>query len=192
MEGGSMNKSDSIAALAMALSKAQGQMGGAKKEVSNTFFKSKYADLASVWEAARLPLTNNGLAVIQLPGRDAQGHFVETVLTHSSGEWVSGIFYVTPLKDDPQGIMSATTYARRGALASILGIAPEDDDGEGAMGRPAQAVNRPASKPVKEGPSEEQQDKWINDHNAKVAASKVVQTKQDLRNMEIDNSDIPF
>jgi hypothetical protein len=186
-----MNKSESIAALAAALSKAQGQMGGAKKEVSNTFFKSKYADLASVWEAARLPLTNNGLAVIQLPGRDAQGHFVETVLTHSSGEWVSGIFYVTPLKDDPQGIMSATTYARRGALASILGIAPEDDDGEGAMGRPAQAVNRPATN-SKEGPSEEQQDKWINDHNAKVAASKVVQTRQDLRNMEIDNDEIPF
>jgi len=189
-----MNKSDSIAALAAALSKAQGQMGGAKKEVSNTFFKSKYADLASVWEAARIPLTNNGLAVIQLPGRDAQGHFVETVLTHSSGEWVSGIFYITPLKDDPQQIMSATTYARRGSLASILGIAPEneDDDGEGAMGRPAQVVIRPAPKPVKEGPSEEQQDKWINDHNARVAASKVVQTKQDLRNMEIDNSDIPF
>jgi len=189
-----MNKSDSIAALAAALAKAQGAMKGAVKDSANPFFKSKYADLASVWEAARLPLTNNGLAVIQLPGRDAQGHFVETVLTHSSGEWVSGIFYVTPLKDDPQGIMSATTYARRGSLASILGIAPEneDDDGEGAMGRPAQVVIRPASKPVKEGPSEEQQDKWINDHNARVAASKVVQTKQDLRNMEIDNTDIPF
>jgi hypothetical protein len=105
---------------------------------------------------------------------------------------VSGIFYITPLKDDPQQIMSATTYARRGALASILGIAPEDDDGEGAMGRPTQAVNWAAGKLVKEGPSEEQQDKWINDHNARVAASKVVQTKQDLRNMEIDNTDIPF
>jgi hypothetical protein len=188
-----MNKSESIAALAAALSKAQGQMGGAKKEVSNTFFKSKYADLASVWEAARLPLTNNGLAVIQLPGRDAQGHFVETVLTHSSGEWVSGIFYITPLKDDPQQIMSATTYARRGSLASILGIAPEneDDDGEGAMGRPTQAVNRPAAK-SKEGPSEEQQDKWINDHNAKVAASKVKLQKEDIVEFNKEGFEVPF
>ena len=60
-----MNQSESIAALAAALSKAQASITGALKDSANPFFKSKYADLASCWDACRKPLTDNGLAVIQ-------------------------------------------------------------------------------------------------------------------------------
>ena len=132
-----MTRSESIAALAAALSKAQSAMTGAKKDSVNPHFKSKYADLASVWDACREPLTKNGLSVIQLPGKDEVGYYVETVLAHSSGEFVSCKLHIVPIKDDPQGLGSSITYARKYALAAIAGIAPDDsdDDGEAAMGR---------------------------------------------------------
>ena len=132
-----MTRSDSIAALAAALSKAQATMTSAKKDSVNPHFKSKYADLASVWDACREPLTKNGLSVIQMPGKDETGYYVETVLAHSSGEFVSCKLHIVPIKDDPQGLGSSITYARKYALAAIAGIAPDDsdDDGEAAMGR---------------------------------------------------------
>mgnify|MGYP003672586164 CR=1 FL=1 len=58
-------QSDSIGALAAALSKAQADITGALKDSSNPFFKSKYADLASCWDACRKQLAANNLAVIQ-------------------------------------------------------------------------------------------------------------------------------
>ncbi len=128
-----MNKSESIAALAAALSKAQGEMKGAKKDSANPFFKSKYADLASVVEAIREPLTKNGLSYIQLTEPSEKEEVrVETVLMHGSGEWVSGITAVPVTKADAQGYGSAMTYARRYGLQSICGIPAEDDDGNAA------------------------------------------------------------
>ena len=132
-----MTRSDSIAGLAAALSKAQAAMGAAKKDSTNPHFKSRYADLASIWDAYREPLTKNGLAVVQLPGKDEAGYYVETVLTHASGEFISDKLHIVPTKDDPQGLGSAITYARKYGLSAIAGVAPDDsdDDGEAAMGR---------------------------------------------------------
>ena len=127
-----MNKSESIAALSAALSKAQGEMRGAVKDSSNPFFKSRYADLASVIEAAREPLAKNGLAVIQLITETGG---VETVLTHSSGEWISSTIQLTPKTNTPQDAGSCITYARRYSYAAIVGLAQVDDDAEMAMGR---------------------------------------------------------
>lgn len=131
------NRSDSIAALAAALSKAQGSMTGATKHADNPFFKSKYADLASVWDACREPLSTNGLAVVQTvdDANDNGRIAVETVLMHASGEWISGRIAMKPVKDDPQAFGSAITYARRYGLQAIVGIAPEDDDGNAASGK---------------------------------------------------------
>lgn len=53
-----MQKSESIKELAAALCAAQSQMVGAKKGSVNPHFKSRYADLASIWDACREPLTN--------------------------------------------------------------------------------------------------------------------------------------
>jgi hypothetical protein len=61
-----MTQSPTIGALAAALAKSQGAMKAAHKDASNPFFKSKYADLASVWEACRAALAANGLAVCQI------------------------------------------------------------------------------------------------------------------------------
>jgi hypothetical protein len=132
-----MNKSESIAALSAALSKAQGEMRGAVKDSANPFFKSRYADLASVIEAAREPLAKNGLAVIQL----ITGTDVETVLTHSSGEWISSIIQLTPKTNSPQDAGSCITYARRYSYAAIVGLSAVDDDAEAAMGRTANTIS---------------------------------------------------
>jgi hypothetical protein len=145
-------KSESLKELASALSKAQAVMEGAKKDHQNPYFKSRYANLESVWACARKPLADNGLSVVQLPGKNELGHFLETTLLHSSGEFISSRMFISPVKEDPQGIGSAITYARRYALMGAVGIAPEDDDGEAAMGREGATK---ASKPEMKGKPEE-------------------------------------
>lgn len=155
-----LRKSNSIAKLAEALSKAQGKMEGAKKDSDNPFFRSKYANLASVWDACRCPLSENGLSVVQTPmtrfrgipeaytwisknGEEKHGIRVPceitlvTMLIHSSGEFIEGEFSCLLDTAEPQAVGSAITYLRRYGLQSMVGIAPqdEDDDGETAQGR---------------------------------------------------------
>ena len=123
-----------IAELAAALCKAQAQMEGAKKDATNPHFKNKYADLAAVWAAIREPLTSNGLSVVQLL-RDVQnGIEVETILLHTSGQQIGSVLAMPASKQDAQGYGSAATYARRYALMALVGVAPEDDDGNAAVG----------------------------------------------------------
>jgi hypothetical protein len=133
-----MNQSESIAELSAALAKAQGIMEGAAKDSANPFFKSKYADLASVWDACRKPLSDNGLSVVQttefMPEHPDMV-CIETILCHSSGQWIKGKLAVKPTKADPQSVGSCITYLRRYSLQSMVGIAPEDDDGNAASGK---------------------------------------------------------
>jgi len=144
-----VQKSESIGELAKALAVAQGQISGAKKDSENPFFKSKYADLASVWDACRRPLSENGLSVVQMPRSEITENatiiFVDTLLAHSSGEWVLESLSAVPVKDDPQGIGSCITYLRRYALGAVVGVAPEDDDGNAAS-RPSEGQSAPAPK----------------------------------------------
>lgn len=133
-----MLKSEQINELAAALAKAQGQIEGAKKSSSNPFFKSKYADLAECWNTCREALTANGISVIQMPEEiNENGRLnITTMLAHSSGQYISSTLTMTVTKLDPQAIGSAITYGRRYALAAMVGLAQEDDDGETAMARP--------------------------------------------------------
>lgn len=126
--------SPNVGKLFDALAKAQGEIRGAAKDATNPHFKSKYADLASIVDAAR-PLAKHGIATVQIPFSENGEIGVTTILGHGSGEWISGRLSVKPLKLDPQGAGSVLTYLRRYSLAAMAGIAPEDDDGEGAMGR---------------------------------------------------------
>ena len=130
-----MNKSESIAGLAAALAKAQGAMKGAVKDSANPFFKSKYADLASVVEAIRNAFSANGLSYVQtVQSSDLDEVRVETMILHSSGEWIScGVLALPVSKNDAQGYGSALTYARRYSLSAAVGVAPEDDDGNAAV-----------------------------------------------------------
>ncbi len=130
-----MNQSESIAALAAALSKAQSAITGALKDSANPFFKSKYADLAACWDACRQQLAANNLAVIQTTEVTEAGTVLVTTLAHSSGEWMRGYLPVLTKDAGPQGQGSGLTYARRYALAAIVGLAQIDDDGEAAQAR---------------------------------------------------------
>lgn len=125
-------KSEAINELAAALAIAQGQITGALKDSANPFFKSKYADLASVWDACREHLSKNGLAVIQTTREDIEGVTVETTLAHKSGQYISGLLRMFPKDKSPQAYGSAMTYARRYALAAIVGVAQVDDDANAA------------------------------------------------------------
>jgi hypothetical protein len=130
-------QSETIGALAAALSKAQADITGALKDSSNPFFKSKYADLASCWDACRKQLAANNLAVIQTVSvnweRDES--VLITTLAHSSGEWIRSELPIRAKDASPQAQGSAITYARRYALAAIVGLAQIDDDAEAAQGR---------------------------------------------------------
>jgi hypothetical protein len=141
-----MRASEQLAELAGALSKAQAMLRGAVKDSTNPHFKSRYADLASCWDACREALAASGLSVVQLP--EGSGNVVEmtTRLMHASGQWIecSGCFTAT--KADPQGLGSCITYARRYQLCAIVGISPEDDDGNAAS-EPVKPQAKPEPKP---------------------------------------------
>jgi hypothetical protein len=129
------NQSENINELAAALAKAQGEIVGALKDSKNPFFKSNYADLASCWDACRAQLSKNALAVIQTTRCHDGQVYVVTTLTHSSGQWIRGELPVKAKDDGPQAQGSGITYARRYALAAIVGLAQIDDDAEAAQGR---------------------------------------------------------
>jgi hypothetical protein len=146
-----MNTSEQINELATALAKAQSQMEGAKKDSANPFFKSKYADLQSVWDACRNALTDNGLSVAQyvahLDGTVSEA--LVTRLLHSSGQWIEGVQLLNPKDPSPQAVGSAITYARRYGLAAMVGVYQMDDDADGAHGRPSDPYNTRGGKETK-------------------------------------------
>ena len=140
-----MNQSESIANLAKALSIVQGKLTYATKDSANPFFKSKYADLESVWDSSLSLLSDNRLSVIQMPGNLFEGRmWLITRLCHASGEWIEQEMSVPVTKADPQGAGSALTYMRRYALAAFVGVVQADDDGNAASQPPSKiAVVKP-------------------------------------------------
>lgn len=127
------NQSEQIDQLATALSKAQSQIQKANKDSVNPYHKSKYADLASVWDACRSALTENGLSVAQITESARPGEIIMiTKLLHSSGQWIdSRLSYCinTEAKGNLlQSMGAAITYLRRYGLSSIIGVCPADDD----------------------------------------------------------------
>ena len=145
-----MSQSESIANLAKALSIVQGNLTYASKDSANPFFKSKYADLESVWDSCRNLLADNGLSVIQMPGNYFEGRmWLITRLCHASGEWIEQEMSIPVAKQDAHGCLAAITYMRRGALAAFLGIVQADDDGNTASNKVAEPF-KPAVVKAKE------------------------------------------
>lgn len=129
-----MKHSATLTKIAPALHLAQSALKGALKDSNNPHFKSKFANLESVWDAVRAPLKNNDISVIQAPVIENGEPCLSTVLLHVSGEFVAGVYPLRPSKADPQGFIAALTYARRSNLASMLGVIQVDDDGNEASG----------------------------------------------------------
>lgn len=146
-----MKTSESISKVASALVKAQKAMDSAKKDAANPYFKSRYADLPAVIDAIKDALNDNGVVFLQ-PTLAVDGkNFVETILMHESGEFISGLTEVVCAKqNDPQAQGSAISYARRYGLQSMVGLKAADDDGEAAMSRPSSLPEK-SSGPVQKG-----------------------------------------
>jgi len=128
-----MNQSEQINELATALSKCQGELTFAVKDSTNPFHKSKYADLTSVWDSIRQPLSKNGLCVVQAIETHGENVILVSTLMHSSGQWIKSSLPVLNANKTSQGQGSGITYARRYALAALVGCVQDDDDGESAM-----------------------------------------------------------
>jgi hypothetical protein len=138
--------------LATALAVAQGSIQPAIRDRTNPAFKSSYADLASTWDACRVALSTNGLAVSQHPGRLEDGSVtVTTMLLHRSGQHITSVCSALPRDASPASVGSVVTYLRRYGLAAAVGVSPEDDDGQAASQpaapyAPAQRVPAPVQR----------------------------------------------
>jgi hypothetical protein len=180
-----MEMSNEINELATALSKAQAEIEGAKKDGHNPHFRSSYSTLASVWDACRVPLSKHGLSIIQ--GASAAGCDVTitTLLLHTSGQWVKESLTMVGKDHNPQSVGSAISYGRRYQLASLVGIAPEDDDAEAAEGRTvsSQQTARPAAPP---------QQRWSKTPPPRPTPPAVTPNGGTAQGKPLTDSDIPF
>jgi hypothetical protein len=136
-------QSEQIADLAAALAIAQGRIGAAVKDRENPHFRSTYATLASVRDACRAPLSENGIAVFQIPTERENVAFLVTRLVHKSGQWIESVIRLVPSKAGPQAFGSELTYACRYGLAALVGIPSVDDDGNAAEEQAADESRRP-------------------------------------------------
>ena len=141
-------RSESINNLVTSLTAFQGKMTAVKKDAVNPFFKSKYATLDTIWETIRKPLSDNGLSIVQTLGYIDSKSVLETTLYHISGEWINGVQLVNPVKDDPQALGSAISYARRYSLSAMLGLVADDDDDAESTKEVKKIVEKPAEKPT--------------------------------------------
>lgn len=137
-------KSEALNELAAALVAAQAEFPTVGKDSTNPFFKSKYADLATVVKTASPILSKHGLAVSQHVSASEGGSVLTTYLLHSSGQYIAHDMPLLLPKQDPQGQGSAITYARRYSYMAVLGlVADEDDDANKASNKPAEAYSAP-------------------------------------------------
>lgn len=118
-----------------------------EKDAKNPHFKNDYASLDNIVNEVRPVLAKHGLVIMQFPGGDGENYTLRTMLMHESGEWIeSESLTMRPVKNDPQGIGSCTTYARRYSLSAMLSLnTGEDDDGNHAT-QPTTSQNKPTSQ----------------------------------------------
>jgi hypothetical protein len=149
-------QSESLAEIGRALAAAQASMGVAIKDSRGQIGQNrnyKYADLASVMNAAHDALEANHLSVIQRPMPSDVGVCIQTMILHESGEWISdGGLHLPLQKIDPQGAGSSITYARRYGLAAMLGIVQDDDDAASAVSHQESHAAKKAPTPAPAAP----------------------------------------
>src|SRR5262249_39289064 len=148
--------SESVAALACALAKAQAELVNPEKSLTATIRSAgpgeversfRYAPLASGLDIVRKTLGQHEIATVQTTAIDPTVGMVNltTMLAHASGEWIASDWPVCPVAEtaNPQRMGAALTYARRYALFTLVGIAGEDD-----LDAPDICVPAPATGPA--------------------------------------------
>ena len=141
-------KSIKIDELASALAKAQIEMDVARKSKNNPFFKSKYADLATVIEACRSALGAHDICFAQTTQFIGNRMVLVTRLIHKSGQWIKSEMPL-PETTKPQDLGSCLTYFRRYSLLGITGLAvDDDDDGNKAQEQAAKEEKKQSAKTI--------------------------------------------
>jgi hypothetical protein len=136
-----MKTSESIKNISGAVFNFHKEVSKIPKTDTNPFFKSKYAALPAILDAIREPLQKAGLTIMQFPKDDCG---LETIIIHpESGEWMSEVYYMKPVKDDPQGRGSLLTYQRRYAIGAILSLNIDEDDDGNKASEPIQEKAKP-------------------------------------------------
>ncbi len=163
--------SESVAALASALAKAQAELVNPEKSLTATIRNGRvgegersfrYAPLSSGLDIVRKTLGQHEIATVQTTAIDHTAGMVNltTTLAHASGEWIASDWPVCPIAEtaNPQRMGAALTYARRYALFTLVGIAGEDDldapelcDGSRAPTTPEPRGGQPRMLPQKPG-----------------------------------------
>jgi ERF superfamily len=149
---GPYRRSADITDLVTALAVVQVGLENVEKSAENEAFKrgqkaSRYVTLGDAVDEARPKLAAQGIALMQFPTNGDEGAIgVTTLLAHKSGQWIDSTLYVKPAQFTAQGAGGVITYLRRYALMAIIGLAPEDDDGNAASGIQAPASTPRASK----------------------------------------------
>ena len=126
---------------------AQGACDPVLKDATNPHFRSKYASLSSCVDSCKEAFHTHNFALLQSNGHDEYGQYVKTELLHTTGASWGSVVYLVLSKQDMQGLGSAITYARRYGLLGMVGLAPEDDDGNASVAPP-----KPAPKPAAQAP----------------------------------------
>src|SRR5437660_10871380 len=132
--------SESVAALASALAKAQAELVNPEKSLTATIRSGRpgegertfrYAPLSSGLDIVRKTLGQHEIATVQTTAVDQAAGLVNltTMLAHASGKWIASDWPVCPIAEmaNPHRMGAALTYARRYALFTLVGIAGEDD-----------------------------------------------------------------
>ena len=175
--------SENIKELTGAMLKVQAEITPAIKDGENPFAKSKYATLNSVVEASREALLKHGIWLVQYSVPADTGCLgLMTKLVHAaSGQWQASLLVMPLPKADPQGCGSALTYARRYALASLVGLVTEDDDGEAGCGRNHQRDGKnKASKNQVPGGQKEQKNEASSEPAAGVKTDSEADSELDI------------
>ena len=154
--------------LATALNKFQAELVTVGKDKKNPFFKSSYADLASIMLEAQPVLTKHGLSVVQLLDNLDGKPALTTILLHTSGQNIQATIPLILSKEDPQGVGSSVTYMRRYGYAAALQIVIDEDDDGNRASRP-----QPARAPVNTSGATEAQrtaiNNWLDKHGIEAA-----------------------
>lgn len=175
-----MKTSEAINEIAAAMAKAQGDLHSAAKSSDNPYFKSKYADLAEVWDTIRQPFTKHGLSIIQ-PVSSSEGHLtIATRVMHQSGQWIESDPLIFPITQKVQDLGSCCTYLRRYSLAAMLGVTQEDDDGNAQ----AATANTKAEQPKPSRPKAPAKDDSEVRYQKAVTMALNAKTDAELDNIE--------
>lgn len=161
-----MEKSEKINELALAMTKAQAEMGGAVTDSDNPFWKSKYADLGSIIRVIKPPFKKHGLAYSQFPITSEDRIGVETVIVHSSGQFMSNEFTMRVPKADPQSAGGVISYCRRYALQAVCGVPSVDSDGEEYMQVDREEEERKAREEEEKKKAREEERKAVKEEQS--------------------------